>query len=97
VNNIKRANEPPPQSDSHSSTNRTPESEHHVSQLLTKRELEVLSLISQGYSSKRTAEVLVISKRTVDFHLTNVFQKLKVRNRVQAYIEGTRLGLLKND
>ncbi|MDP3993063.1 MAG: helix-turn-helix transcriptional regulator, partial [bacterium] len=33
---------------------------------LTKREIEVLSLIAQGYSSKEAADVLYISKRTVD-------------------------------
>lgn len=61
---------------------------------LTKRESEVLTLVAQGYSSKLTAEALVVSKRTVDFHLANIFHKLKVNNRVQAFRTATLLGLL---
>jgi ATP/maltotriose-dependent transcriptional regulator MalT len=61
---------------------------------LTKREVEVLTLVAQGHSSKAAAEALVVSKRTVDFHLANIFQKLKVNNRVQAFRAATQLGLL---
>jgi DNA-binding CsgD family transcriptional regulator len=61
---------------------------------LTKREIEVLSLISQGHSSKEAADVLYVSKRTVDFHLANIYDKLQVNNRVQAYRAATRLGLI---
>lgn len=61
---------------------------------LTKREIEVLSLIAQGYSSKEAAERLFVSKRTVDFHLANVYHKLQVSNRVQAFRAATRLGLI---
>lgn len=61
---------------------------------LTKREIEVLSLIAQGHSSKEAADVLFVSKRTVDFHLANIYDKLQVANRVQAFRIATRLGLL---
>jgi len=61
---------------------------------LTKREIEVLSLIAQGNSSKETADALVVSKRTVDFHLANIYDKLQVNNRVQAFRAATRLGLI---
>jgi DNA-binding CsgD family transcriptional regulator len=61
---------------------------------LTERELEVLSLIAQGNSSKEVAANLFLSKRTVDFHLTNVYAKLEVTNRVQAFREASRLGLI---
>ncbi len=61
---------------------------------LTKREIEVLSLISQGHSSKEAAEALFVSKRTVDFHLANIYDKLQVNNRVQAFRAATRLGLI---
>lgn len=61
---------------------------------LTKREIEVLSLIAQGYSSKEAAEHLFVSKRTVDFHLANIYGKLQVNNRVQAFRAATRLGLI---
>ena len=61
---------------------------------LTKREIQVLSQIAQGKSSKETAEALFVSKRTVDFHLANVYEKLQVSNRLQAFRAATRLGLI---
>lgn len=61
---------------------------------LTKREVEVLSAIAQGYSSKEASDLLYVSKRTVDFHLANVYEKLGVNNRVQAFRAATRLGLI---
>ena len=36
---------------------------------LTRREVEILSLIVEGHSSKKVADLLFVSKRTVDFHL----------------------------
>lgn len=61
---------------------------------LSKREVEVLSLVALGHSSKEAAEILFVSKRTVDFHLANIYDKLQVNNRVQAYRAATRLGLI---
>ena len=61
---------------------------------LSPRELEVLSLIAQGHSSKEVADVLFVSKRTVDFHLARIYDKLQVSNRVQAFRVATRLGLM---
>jgi DNA-binding CsgD family transcriptional regulator len=66
----------------------------HRAVRLTKREIEVLSLIAQGHSSKEAAESLYVSKRTVDFHLANIYDKLQVNNRVQAFRAATRLGLI---
>ena len=60
----------------------------------TKREIEVLSLIAQGHSSKEAADTLYVSKRTVDFHLANIYDKLQVNNRVQAFRAATRMGLI---
>ncbi len=61
---------------------------------LTKREIEVLTHVIQGKSSKEVADTLFVSKRTVDFHLANVYDKLHVNNRVQAFRRATRLGLI---
>jgi DNA-binding CsgD family transcriptional regulator len=61
---------------------------------LTKREVEVLSLIAQGHSSKEAADVLFVSKRTVDWHLANIYEELQVNNRVQAFRAATRMGLI---
>ncbi len=61
---------------------------------LTKREVEVLTLVIEGFSSKEVADKLFVSKRTVDFHLANIYDKLQVSNRVQAFRCATRLGLI---
>ncbi|MEI6916214.1 MAG: response regulator transcription factor [Armatimonadota bacterium] len=61
---------------------------------LTKREIEVLTLVIEGKTSKDIADALYVSKRTVDFHLANIYEKLQVSNRVQAFRRATRLGLI---
>lgn len=61
---------------------------------LTPTEAKVLSLVAEGHTSKEVADRLVISKRTVDFHLANIYDKLQVSNRVQALWAATRLGLI---
>ena len=61
---------------------------------LTRREVEVLTLVIEGSSSTEVADKLFVSKRTVDFHLANVYRKLSVKSRLQAYHEATRRGLL---
>jgi ATP/maltotriose-dependent transcriptional regulator MalT len=61
---------------------------------LTKRELEILTLILEGHPSKKVAELLFVSKRTVDFHLDNIYEKLQVSNRMQAIKRASNLGLI---
>lgn len=61
---------------------------------LTERELEVLKLASDGMRNKDIASRLSVSERTVKFHLTTVFQKLRVSNRTEAVKEATRRGLI---
>ena len=51
---------------------------------LSKRELEILELISQGYSDKEIAGSLQISARTVQTHVTRIVIKLGARNRPNA-------------
>lgn len=51
---------------------------------LTTRELEVLRLVAQGLSDQLVAERLVISPRTVNAHLTSIYNKLGVNSRVEA-------------
>lgn len=77
------------------STSRGSESQRGVR--LTPTEVRVLSLIAQGHSSQEAADKMVVSKRTVDFHLANVYQKLQVKNRVQALRTASRLGLIPFD
>ena len=61
---------------------------------LTIREKEVLTLVAQGLSSKEAGDKLFISKRTVDFHLASIYDKLQVNNRVQAFRTAVRLGYI---
>ena len=61
---------------------------------LTAREAEILTPLFEGKSSKEVARALFISKHTVDFHLASIYEKLGVTNRMQAFWEVTRLGLL---
>jgi DNA-binding NarL/FixJ family response regulator len=51
---------------------------------LTPRELEVLRLVSTGLANKQIARRMDISERTVKAHLTSVFQRIGVSDRVQA-------------
>ena len=61
---------------------------------LTERELEVLLLKSSGKSSREVAVALYCSKRTVDFHLARIYEKLQVSNYIQALRRATLLGLV---
>lgn len=49
---------------------------------LSKREKEVYSHIIQGRSQKEIADKLYICIRTVKFHCGNIYQKLKVKNKI---------------
>jgi predicted ATPase/DNA-binding CsgD family transcriptional regulator len=51
---------------------------------LTAREIEVLRLVAQGLSDAQVAEQLVISPRTVNWHLTSIYSKLGVSSRAAA-------------
>jgi DNA-binding NarL/FixJ family response regulator len=60
---------------------------------LTKREHEVVSLLSEGLQNKQIASRLSISETTVRHHLTSIFNKLKVANRLALVIYAYRQGL----
>ena len=61
---------------------------------LTPRELEVVKLIAEGHTSEKIAEMLVISKKTVDRHRANMLEKLGMRNRVELTRYAIRRGLI---
>ena len=60
---------------------------------LTERELEIVRLVASGYKNKEVGITLTISERTVKTHLTNIFQKLGVRDRVGLVMYALRHGL----
>lgn len=51
---------------------------------LTNRELDVLRLLSEGYSNRQIAENLNIAIRTVKFHTANIYSKIEVNSRSAA-------------
>jgi DNA-binding NarL/FixJ family response regulator len=70
----------------------TQESDSGTFAHLSERELEVLSLLAKGQSNREIADTLVLSERTVERHVSNIYIKLNVSNRVQAaaYAMGNR-------
>jgi DNA-binding NarL/FixJ family response regulator len=48
---------------------------------LTRQELKIAELARAGYSNKKIAETLVLTQRTVEFHLSNVYRKLGISGR----------------
>jgi NarL family two-component system response regulator LiaR len=63
--------------------------------LLTARELEILTLVSQGLSNQEIADDLLISERTVRTHVSNILEKLHLASRTQALLYALREGFAK--
>jgi DNA-binding NarL/FixJ family response regulator len=61
---------------------------------LTERELEVLRLMAQGQMNKEIAAALVISERTVKFHVSAILSKLGAGNRTEAVTLAAQQGLI---
>jgi DNA-binding NarL/FixJ family response regulator len=59
---------------------------------LTEREIEVLKLAAKGMSNREIAGKLIISVRTVQTHLTNIFNKMGVGSRTEAVVHALRRG-----
>jgi two-component system, NarL family, nitrate/nitrite response regulator NarL len=57
---------------------------------LTSREEEVLDHVARGMTNKEIARALALSEKTVKHYMTIIMQKLQVRNRVEAVIQGMR-------
>lgn len=61
---------------------------------ITRREIEVLKIISKGLATKQVAFDLGISAFTVNQHLRSIFRKLNVRNRMEAVKKANELRLM---
>ncbi|MCG8484516.1 MAG: LuxR C-terminal-related transcriptional regulator, partial [Clostridia bacterium] len=48
---------------------------------LTRRELEIVNLITKGYTNKEISNILYVSTHTVRTHVFNIFKKMDVNNR----------------
>ncbi|TMD60343.1 MAG: response regulator transcription factor [Chloroflexi bacterium] len=63
-------------------------------QVLSRREAEVLRLLARGYSNKEIARDLHIGEETVRTHVRRIMAKLGVRRRTQAILVAMRLGMI---
>lgn len=62
---------------------------------LSERELGILNLVAQGYGNREIADLLGLSRLTIEAHTRNIYRKLAVGSRTAAVFEARVLGLLK--
>lgn len=62
--------------------------------ILTKRELQVLKLIAQGFTNPEISEQLFVSPHTVKSHVVHIYEKLGVNDRAQAAVFASRYKLI---
>jgi DNA-binding NarL/FixJ family response regulator len=75
-------------------SSKTATMEHAPASRLSSREQEVLRLVAEGLTSKQIAQQLFLSRRTVDTHVTSIFNKLGVESRAHAVAVAARDGWL---
>lgn len=63
---------------------------------LTARELEVLQLLAAGQTNRQIADRLVVTERTVKFHVSSILAKLGAGNRTEAVALANQRGLIKS-
>ncbi|MBE0688909.1 MAG: response regulator transcription factor [Anaerolineae bacterium] len=64
---------------------------------LTEREMDVLRLMARGMPNKEIAAALVVTERTVKFHISSILGKLGVTNRTEAVTHAVQRGLISLD
>jgi DNA-binding NarL/FixJ family response regulator len=62
---------------------------------LTARQIEILQLVAQGLQNKDIAEALCISEHTIKYHISEILQRLQVKNRDQAAAYALKNGLIR--
>ncbi|MEO7108310.1 MAG: response regulator transcription factor [Rhodoferax sp.] len=62
--------------------------------LLSRREQEVLELVSRGFSYAEIADLKNLSVHTIQTHIKSLYGKLEVHSKLEAVLEATRMGLL---
>lgn len=80
-----------PEPEAHATSGRLP------AEPLTMRELDVLRLVAEGVSNREAADVLGVSAKTVEAHLSSVYGKLRVRSRTEAVVTAVRDGIISVD
>jgi len=61
-------------------------------ELLTKRELQILVMVAEGLYNKEIANKLGVTEKTVKNHITNLFKKIEVTDRIQAAVYAMKNG-----
>lgn len=61
---------------------------------INSKEYVILKNIAKGKSNKEIAETVIMSQRSLEYSLTNIFQKLNVKSRIEAAMKAKQLGLL---
>lgn len=74
----------------------TPDPNRALIEPLTPRELEVLRRLAAGQTNRQIAEALVVTERTVKFHVSAILAKLGAANRTEAVAIANTAGLLHN-
>ena len=72
----------------------TPNAKAMIGANLTPREVQIISQVSIGATNKEIARTIKITEKTVKFYMTNIMQKLQVRNRVEAVMAINNLAKL---
>lgn len=62
---------------------------------LTVRQIEILRLVAQGLQNKEIAETLSVSEHTIKYHMSEILQRLQVKNRDQAVAYALNKGLIR--
>jgi DNA-binding NarL/FixJ family response regulator len=61
---------------------------------LTKRQKEILRLVSEGMTNKEISDKIFLSTRTVDMHVSNILQRFNCRTRTEAVSKAKELQIL---
>jgi len=64
---------------------------------ISEKEHNILRQAANGLNNRQIADMLFMSQRTVEYNLSRIFEKLRVRSRAEAIKEGKRLGLLDDE
>jgi DNA-binding NarL/FixJ family response regulator len=62
---------------------------------LSQREMEIVQLVAQGFTNREIAELVSLSRLTIESHVKNIYRKLAVGSRTEAVYEARARGLLK--
>lgn len=68
--------------------------EHLGDDELTRREMEVLQLVTEGLRNKQIADRLLVSETTINFHMKNLIDKLQANDRTHAVVIALKRGLI---